>query len=745
MNRFVKRIMAAMLVLAVVLTASPMLALAAEEDDVLGLGATSWRYQDGEYVAVEEVEELPEDDLLPMAEFVMWTRNANGVYVSSNGKEIVGALRRGVDVSEWNGTINWEKAQADDVSFAIIRCGGRFMTSRKLYGDSEFERNVKECERLGIPYGVYFFSTANSVTDAREEAQYTLKCIKGHNPTMPFYYDLEWEDLASTSNRKLLADMSKVFCEEIAAAGYEPGIYASLSWWDNYLVDPCFENWTRWVAQYYSRCQYEGAYDIWQCTGTGTIDGFPGSVDINFDFRANWGAKGEWVQESGGWKYKYEDGTYASGSLVSINGAVYTFNSKNVALTGWQKINDTWYYFNPETRAMQRGWLKIDSTWYYLDPSTGKMATGWAKVSDVWYYLDPETGAMKNAEVFEVKGTRYIAKDGGACPASSWVQLGKKWYLTNGSCALRTGWADVNGKRYYLDPSTGVMKASETFVVDGKTYKADASGVVTEVSGSTAEGWVSSGSKWKYRKADGTFATSTFLTINGSTYYFDANGIMQTGWVKVDGKWYWFNNSGIMKTNGWVSGTYYVGADGAMLVSTKTPDGYYVDASGKWVGEPGWKQSGSRWWYMFEDGTYPASEFEKINGSWYFFDKSGWMVTGWAKLSGVWYYLKPSGVMATGWTKVSGSWYYFDTSSGKMETGWLKLGDTWYYLKSSGAMATGWQEVDGKWYWFYSSGAMKANGWVSGKYYVGSNGAMLVNTTTPDGYKVGPDGAWIRS
>ena len=116
-----------------------------------------------------------------------------------------------------------------------------------------------------------------------------------------------------------------------------------------------------------------------------------------------------------------------------------------------------------------------------------------------------------------------------------------------------------------------------------------------------------------------------------------------------------------------------------------------------------WRQSGSRWWFMHFDGSYPYNQWAKLDNIWYHFDGSGWMQTGWIKDNGTWYYLDGSGAMKTGWVKDNGSWYY---------------------LQDSGAMKTGWMKVSGKWYYAYSSGA------------------LAINTTTPDGYSVDYNGEW---
>ncbi|KEQ47875.1 CAP domain-containing protein [Streptococcus mitis] len=117
-----------------------------------------------------------------------------------------------------------------------------------------------------------------------------------------------------------------------------------------------------------------------------------------------------------------------------------------------------------------------------------------------------------------------------------------------------------------------------------------------------------------------------------------------------------------------------------------------------------WRQSGSRWWFMQLDGSYPYNQWAQLDNIWYHFDSSGWMQTGWLKDGETWYYLDGSGAMKTGWLKDNGSWYYLD---------------------SSGAMKTGWMKVSGKWYYAYSSGS------------------LAINTTTPDGYRVNYNGEWV--
>ena len=301
----------------------------------------------------------------------------------------------------------------------------------------------------------------------------------------------------------------------------------------------------------------------------------------------------------------------------------------------------------------------------------------------------------------------------------------------------------------------------------------------------TAAGWVSSGGRWWYRNADGSYPKSTWKLINGSWYYFESDGWMATGWKKLGGEWYYLTSSGAMAT-GWVklNGKYYfMNGSGVMQHDTWVDNGaYYVNSDGVWVegktsqnkaessqtvSTAGWVSSGGRWWYREADGSYPRNNWKVINGSWYYFDGSGWMVTGWLKRAGGRYYLEPgNGNMVTGWRKIGGTWYYLNPGNGDMATGWtniggtryymnqdgamvvgwLQLGSDWYYMNGSGAMLTGWQKIGSTWYYMNGSGAMLTD-WQNidgSEYYFYSSGAMAVSTVI-GGVEIGADGKASRT
>lgn len=184
-------------------------------------------------------------------------------------------MKKLIDVSEWNGEIDWEKAKPK-IAGAILRCG--YGMDLEKQDDSQFKRNADECTRLGIPFGVYLYSYATTTERAKSEAAHVLRLIKDYKLSYPVYYDLE-----EPGTEKGAVERAIVFGDIIEKAGYWCGVYANLNWWRNYL--PGLERFTKWVAQYNSECYYEGKYDIWQYSSKGRVAGIKGNVDVNECYR----------------------------------------------------------------------------------------------------------------------------------------------------------------------------------------------------------------------------------------------------------------------------------------------------------------------------------------------------------------------------------------------------------------------------------------------------------------------------
>lgn len=181
-----------------------------------------------------------------------------------------------IDVSEHQGRIDWEKVKPQ-IDGAILRCG--YGMDIEKQDDTYFKRNADECTRLGIPFGVYLYSYADSNEKAKSEAAHVLRLIKQYKLSFPVYYDLE-----EAGTEKGAIERANIFGDIIEKAGYWCGVYANLNWWNNYLNG--LERFTKWVAQYNKTCDYKGAHlDIWQYSSKGKVDGISGNVDMNECYR----------------------------------------------------------------------------------------------------------------------------------------------------------------------------------------------------------------------------------------------------------------------------------------------------------------------------------------------------------------------------------------------------------------------------------------------------------------------------
>ena len=236
----------------------------ADSPEADSLEPNSWRYENG--LLIDAV--------------------SDGIDAQSLADEALpnGAVARGVDVSNFQGTIDWNQVKAAGIEFAILKVG-------PVYGkpDSTFERNATECERLGIPYGVYYYSYARSVADANKEADRTLAWLGGHHPSLPVYYDLEDNYILQDPNfsKDKLAQIAQTFCNRMEAVGFKSGIYANLNWLNNYLDSPSLNGYDHWVAQYNWRCDYAGSYSFWQYSSSGNVPGVNGRCDMNYCFNGS--------------------------------------------------------------------------------------------------------------------------------------------------------------------------------------------------------------------------------------------------------------------------------------------------------------------------------------------------------------------------------------------------------------------------------------------------------------------------
>ena len=182
----------------------------------------------------------------------------------------------GIDVSHHQGVIDWDAVKGSGVKFAIIRVS--YSTRRD---DTQYERNIAECERLGIPHGVYIYSLAESVEDAIAEAEKVIGTLNGRKLEMPVFYDLESERTRNCSSDVIQA-IATTFCKKIEESGYRTGIYANKNWFTNILKGEFFDKCLKWVAQYNDKLTYSAEnIMMWQYSSDGAVNGIKGRVDMN--------------------------------------------------------------------------------------------------------------------------------------------------------------------------------------------------------------------------------------------------------------------------------------------------------------------------------------------------------------------------------------------------------------------------------------------------------------------------------
>lgn len=204
---------------------------------------------------------------------------------SSDGVLNLGTAILGIDVSSWNGNIDWKKVKEAGVSYVIIRTGFRGSSTGALVEDKYFKTNIKGAIDAGLKVGVYFFSQAISEAEAIEEASMVLNQIKSYKISYPIFIDIEASGgRADSLTKAQRTAVAKAFCNTVKNAGYDAGVYSSTSWFTNKITASDLSSFKIWVAQYNTTCTYTGRYDIWQFSSKGSISGISGNVDLNYSY-----------------------------------------------------------------------------------------------------------------------------------------------------------------------------------------------------------------------------------------------------------------------------------------------------------------------------------------------------------------------------------------------------------------------------------------------------------------------------
>ncbi|MCR5405172.1 MAG: hypothetical protein K6E88_00145 [Lachnospiraceae bacterium] len=199
--------------------------------------------------------------------------------------------KRGVDVSKYQGTIDWAKVKAAGIDFAMIRVGARGYGSAQLMLDDNFVTNIMGARAAGLETGAYFFSQATTEEEAVEEANFTVGALMNYGATYPVAIDVEWieNDRARTDDltAEERTDLAVKYCETVKAFGYKPMIYATRDMLIAGMLPDKLKDYDVWLSDDYRPevgTDYPYEFNMWQYTKKGSVDGIPGEVDINISF-----------------------------------------------------------------------------------------------------------------------------------------------------------------------------------------------------------------------------------------------------------------------------------------------------------------------------------------------------------------------------------------------------------------------------------------------------------------------------
>lgn len=244
------------------------------------------------YYDEEEYVFAPVDDSLKMHDILQENLVKNDRGEMEYVKDGVVASYKGMDVSKYQGSIDWEQAKADGIEYAFIRLGIRGYSTGKLALDEYFEDNMSGAAAAGIETGVYFFTQAVNVAEAAEEAQFVLESIAGYDVRCPIVFDVELlpnaDARANGLSMEERTDAAVAFCETIKEAGYVPMIYGNIKCFTKLLDMSKIEDYEKWYAFYDDYMYFPYELSCWQYTENGKVAGVKGNVDLNISYRKLW-------------------------------------------------------------------------------------------------------------------------------------------------------------------------------------------------------------------------------------------------------------------------------------------------------------------------------------------------------------------------------------------------------------------------------------------------------------------------
>lgn len=443
------------------------------------------------------------------------------------------------------------------------------------------------------------------------------------------------------------------------------------------------------------------------------------------------------------------------------------------------------YYFGAGGKAEKEvsipsgGWAKMPDGWHFVK-SGNQIIESWMKIGGYYYYFD-DLGIMMESVVWEIPDKEndtegiYYRFDQNGRMVTGWYQgEDGTWFCYNENGSAKSGLQVVNGNTYYFRID-GKAEINIEFYYEGKLYRADGNGLCKALTGNgwvgedyylengkPVTGWKKINDRWYYFfPGNGTKLSDGSHEINGKQYYFNSEGMMESGWIQREfGEWSYADPSGVLAIEQWyeINGKkYYFDIEGKMLTGLNKIGRrcQLFDKNGAWVKNvtsqgDGWIQYGTNWYYV--ESGYPVKNTSiQIDGKRYYFDMNGEMQRNYTTY--FCYFGADGAAVVNQWRKEENDWIYYDESGMAVQEGWKKIGNNWYYFDNfrtvcrdrviSGKLyhfslngvsdgigrnlSEGWNLIDGQ-YYYYQNGNMVSNCWKnidSSRYYFDANGHML--------------------
>lgn len=493
------------------------------------------------------------------------------------------AISIGIDVSRYQGDINWAAVAASGVQYAFVRVGS------VRYGvDVKYDQNMRQAAANGIKTGVYIYSYATTPQEAAAEAMFVIQAISNYTISMPVAIDIE-DSVQRTLSPAQIAEIANTFCAIVESAGYYPIVYGSKNWYSKYIGPIAYD---KWVAQYNTACDVEDAA-FWQASSTGSISGIAGNVDIDYQYKdLSASIVGNGFVFRKGFYYFYENYKMKTNALVQYNNGIYYVDGLGRRVSGFAQLGDGIYFFN-EDGLMQFGWQMLAGNIYYFG-TDGKMAIGLKQIGDSIYLFDTNgcmyTGWLAADSLF------YFYEDGHMAIGLSAIASDLYYFDANGR--LQVGWQELGGQRYYFSPADAKM----------------------------AYGFVNDGTGIFFLNELGQMQTG-LITVGGDLYYMGADGRMQIGMQNIGTETYFFNAEGKRQVgfvSDGVSVYYFEPTTGAMAKGFTAIGGsmYCFDpATGKMY--VGLQQIGEALYLFDAEGRMAVDQQIEADGILYVIDGNG--------------------------------------------------------------------------------------------------------------------------